>query len=71
MDVVLFGELLRQRPPEGVEVCEGVLGDLGTGSAAEEECLFRVLDGLGSLLVQSSFGARIARFSLDRMSAMG
>jgi hypothetical protein len=51
VDLVLLGKLLRQRSPERVEVCEGVLGDLGTGGAAEEECLFGILNGFGSLLV--------------------
>jgi hypothetical protein len=51
VDLVLLGKFLREWPPEGVEVCESVLGDLRTGGAAEEECFFGVLNRLGSLLV--------------------
>lgn len=51
MDLVLLGELPSQGFLERVEVCESVLGDLGTGGAAEEECLFGILNGFGGLLV--------------------
>jgi hypothetical protein len=63
MDVILLGELLGERTAEGVEVGEGILGDLGTGGAPQEEGSFGVLDGFGGFLVERTLGARIARFS--------
>jgi len=63
MDVVFFREFLRQGTAEGIEVCEGVLGDLGTGCAAQEETGFGVFGGFGGFFVEGSFGAGIAGFS--------
>ena len=70
MDLVLLCEFLCERPSERVEICEGILGDLGTGGAAEEECFFGIFNSFGSFLVQSSFGARVAWFSYNLMSAI-
>jgi hypothetical protein len=63
VDFILLGEFLGEGPAKGVEVCEGVLGDLGTGGAAEEEGSFGVLDGFGGFFVKGAFGAGIAGFS--------
>lgn len=63
VDLILLGELLGERDPQLIEVGDGVLGDLRAAAAAQEEGGFGVLDGLGGLLVERPFGARVSRFS--------
>lgn len=63
VDLVLLRELLRQRPPQRVQVRQRVLRLLRACCAAQEERLLGVLDGLGGLLVEGALGARVARFS--------
>ena len=55
MDGVLLGELLGEWDAELVEVCEGVLGYLRAGCAAEEEGGFGVFDCFWGFLVEGSF----------------
>lgn len=51
MDGILFREFFCQGDTQLIEVGEGILGNLGAGCAAEEECAFGVFDGFGGFFV--------------------
>lgn len=71
VDGVLLRELLGEGLAEGVELREGILGDLGAGGAAEEEGDFGVFGGFGLFLLQGALGAGVAGFAVLTLDLRG
>ena len=79
VDGVLLGELLGEGLAQGVQVGQGILGDLGAGGAPEEEAGLRVLLLLRRALLEGALGAgvtgfsrrRTTSFSLDALKSFG